>query len=169
MFLHSDVPPDVAVTNWRQMAQPRRAGVLLGALPTIVSGRSNYPQRSRSPLVPLSGFDNACLTSSPGSQMHTISLLAVCGVLSLGLAACNESDARGSTGSYNTSQSSIGGDYRLTLVFACAAGCGWPEQVTIETRYTYEQCQAAGAQWLSPQANPTGALSDFQCNLAGVS
>jgi hypothetical protein len=93
-------------------------------------------------------------------RTHTIRLLAVCAFLSVSPKLCSEGHAQ-------EASQSTGGDYRLTLIFACGAGCGSPEQITIATPYTYEQCQAAGGQWLSPQANPAGALSGFQCNLSG--
>lgn len=59
--------------------------------------------------------------------------------------------------------------YVLVLIFACgsADGCGWPGSVQITSAYsTYEQCQTAGTQWISPQSNPAGAVASFQCSSA---
>jgi hypothetical protein len=56
--------------------------------------------------------------------------------------------------------------YVLVLIFACgsANGCGWPDSVQITPTFsTYEQCQSAGSQWMSLQANPMEAVATFQC------
>ncbi len=57
--------------------------------------------------------------------------------------------------------------YVLVLIFACgsADGCGWPDTAQMPSSFpSYEQCQAAGMQAMSPQANPTGAVATFHCS-----
>jgi hypothetical protein len=55
--------------------------------------------------------------------------------------------------------------YALVLFFKCGLGCGYPAYIVMSPRYkTYEQCDVAGRQWLSPNANPRGALARYECS-----
>ena len=54
--------------------------------------------------------------------------------------------------------------WKLVLYFTCAAGCGAPASVTLPQTYaTQQECIVAGNVWLSPNANPTQAVANFNC------
>lgn len=56
--------------------------------------------------------------------------------------------------------------WKLTVAFACDPedGCGEPPFITFAKVYASKsECDADGAKWLEPNANPTGALASFSC------
>ncbi len=55
--------------------------------------------------------------------------------------------------------------FALTLIFTCGVGCGDPPDVTINEVYSsYSECDRAGQAWLSPDANPQGAVLAYSCS-----
>jgi hypothetical protein len=55
--------------------------------------------------------------------------------------------------------------FALTLIFTCGVGCGDPSEVTINQVYSsYSECDRAGQAWLSPDANPQGAVLTYSCS-----
>ena len=55
--------------------------------------------------------------------------------------------------------------WMLVLYFTCGVGCGAPGSVALPQTYATEQeCIVAGNVWLSPNANPTQAIANFNCN-----
>jgi hypothetical protein len=58
--------------------------------------------------------------------------------------------------------------YVLIVFFACGLGCGTPTQFA-QTYQSYSQCQSAGMTWLSPGANPSGAVGGYSCDAVSLS
>ena len=55
--------------------------------------------------------------------------------------------------------------FALTLIFTYGVGCGEPPSVTIDQVYSsYEECDQSGQGWLSPDANPQGAVLTYSCD-----
>ena len=55
-------------------------------------------------------------------------------------------------------------EYALIVFFSCGLGCGSPTQFTAQQRYqSFAQCDAAGRIWVSPSANPVGAIAGYRC------